>query len=103
MTASETSLSIETVGSVLTIGLNRPQKRNAMNDGLVLALQAALTDLDEAVGAVVIHGVGDHFSAGLDLSELSERDANRGTAAFADVAPRVRPHSVFGRRLSSRP
>jgi enoyl-CoA hydratase/carnithine racemase len=75
---ADAPLKIETIGSVLTIGLNRPHKRNAMNDGLVLALQAALTDIDSAIGAIVIHGVGDHFSAGLDLSELSERDATEG-------------------------
>ena len=78
MTAADALLKIETIGSVLTIGLNRPHKRNAMNDGLVLALQDALTDIPESIGAVVIHGVGDHFSAGLDLSELSERDATEG-------------------------
>ncbi len=78
MTAADALLKIETIGSVLTIGLNRPHKRNAMNDGLVLSLQDALTDIADDIGAVVIHGIGDHFSAGLDLSELSERDATEG-------------------------
>jgi enoyl-CoA hydratase/carnithine racemase len=71
-------LVIETVGPVLTIGLNRPQKRNALNDGLMAALRQCLTDLPDDVRAVVIHGVGEHFSAGLDLSELRERDATEG-------------------------
>lgn len=71
-------LQIETTGSVLCIGLNRPAKRNALNDRLILDLGAALTDIPDGIGAVVIHGVGDHFSAGLDLSELSERDATEG-------------------------
>ena len=78
MTAADALLRIETIGSVLTIGLNRPHKRNAINDGLVLTLQDALTDIPDGIGAVVIHGIGDHFSAGLDLSELSERDATEG-------------------------
>lgn len=81
MTASSAAidlLAVATAGSVLTIGLNRPAKRNAMNDGLVMALQDALTDIPDNIGAVVIYGVGDHFSAGLDLSELSERDATEG-------------------------
>ena len=78
MTAADALLKIDTIGSVLTIGLNRAQKRNAMNDGLVLMLQEALTDIADDIGAVVIHGIGDHFSAGLDLSELSERDATEG-------------------------
>ena len=71
-------LQIETKGAVLCIGLNRPAKRNALNDRLILDLGAAMTDIPETIGAVVIHGVGDHFSAGLDLSELSERDATEG-------------------------
>ncbi|MCG6203273.1 crotonase/enoyl-CoA hydratase family protein [Rhodopseudomonas sp. HC1] len=69
---------VETVGSVLTIGLNRPKKRNALNDGLMAALKDCFTDIPDDIRAVVIHGIGDHFSAGLDLSELRERDATEG-------------------------
>ncbi|MET0705941.1 MAG: crotonase/enoyl-CoA hydratase family protein [Tardiphaga sp.] len=71
-------LQFDTVGRVLTIGLNRPAKRNALNDGIILEIERAFATLPEAIGAVVIHGIGDHFSAGLDLSELSERDATAG-------------------------
>jgi enoyl-CoA hydratase/carnithine racemase len=71
-------LQIETVGNVLTVGLNRPAKRNALNDGIMAAIKQCLTDLPDRIGAVVIHGVGEHFSAGLDLSELTERDATEG-------------------------
>ena len=76
--ADPATLVIETVGPVLTVGLNRPAKRNALNDGLMAALRQCLTDLPDETRAVVIHGVGDHFSAGLDLSELRERDATEG-------------------------
>src|SRR5919198_1300428 len=68
-------LKIEQKGAVLTVGLNRPAKRNALNDGIILAIQDCFTSLPEGIGAVVIHGVGDHFSSGLDLSELAERVA----------------------------
>jgi len=71
-------LAVEQVGGVLTIGLNRPTKRNAMNDGLVLAVDDCFSSLASDVRAVVIYGVGDHFSSGLDLSELSERDVTEG-------------------------
>ena len=71
-------LKIEQNGAVLTVGLNRPAKRNALNDGIMLAIQDCFSGIPESVGAVVIHGVGDHFSSGLDLSELSERDATEG-------------------------
>ena len=47
-------LKIETVGAVMTVGLNRPAKRNALNDGIILAIQDCFSDLPEGVGAVVI-------------------------------------------------
>jgi len=71
-------LEIEQKGAVLTVGLNRPAKRNALNDGIMLAIQDCFSNLPEETGAVVIHGIGDHFSSGLDLSELTEQDATEG-------------------------
>src|SRR5258705_1341112 len=71
-------LKVEVSGSVLSVGLNRPAKRNALNDGIMLAIQDCFSNLPDSIGAAVIHGVGEHFSAGLDLSELSERDATEG-------------------------
>ena len=59
--------------------LSRPAKRNALNDGLVEALRDVFQNLpEEAKAAVVFYGEGDHFCAGLDLSELKERDAGQG-------------------------
>ncbi len=77
---SSSPLVIARVGAVLTVGLNRPAKRNALNDGTVMALSDCFANLADDVRAVVIHGVGDHFSSGLDLSELSERDVAEGLA-----------------------
>src|SRR6201981_480964 len=71
-------LRVERQGAVLTVGLNRPAKRNALNDGIILAIGDAFANLPDDIGAVIIHGVGDHFSSGLDLSELTEQDATEG-------------------------
>src|SRR5947209_15910655 len=71
-------LTIEQTGPVLTVGLNRPARRNALNDGIILALGECFTTIPDDVRAVVIHGVGAHFSSGLDLSELTEQDATAG-------------------------
>ena len=38
----------------------------------------ASPNLPDGIGAVVIHGIGDHFSSGLDLSELTDHDATDG-------------------------
>ncbi|MDH5708625.1 MAG: crotonase/enoyl-CoA hydratase family protein [Hylemonella sp.] len=63
---------------VAVIRLTRPAKRNALNDGLILAIRDLFENLPEGVRAAVIDGEGDHFCAGLDLSELKERDAGQG-------------------------
>jgi enoyl-CoA hydratase/carnithine racemase len=63
---------------VAVIRLTRPKKRNALNDGLVIAIRNIFDGLPSTVRAAVIEGEGEHFCAGLDLSELSERDAGQG-------------------------
>lgn len=66
-------LRIESRGPVTHIRLARPAKRNALNDPLVAQLQAAFDGLGGDARAVVLSGEGEHFCAGLDLSELQER------------------------------
>ena len=71
-------LIVEIKGAIMTVGIARPEKRNAIDDTTVLALDACFAAIPAGVRAAVIHGVGDHFSAGLDLSELTERDVTEG-------------------------
>ena len=63
---------------VAVIRLTRPAKRNALNDALVIAIRDTFDTLPASVRAAVITGQGEHFCAGLDLSELQERDAGQG-------------------------
>jgi enoyl-CoA hydratase/carnithine racemase len=63
-------------GDIAIVRLNRPAKRNALNDKAILGLEAAFSSFPPSVKATVIHGAGEHFSAGLDLSELVETDLN---------------------------
>ena len=79
-------------GAVAHLRLNRPAKRNALNDALIAELHSALIGLPESVRVVVLSGEGQHFSAGLDLSELTERSVAEGVmhsrawhAAFEQV------------------
>ncbi len=65
-------------GAVLHLRLNRPAKRNAVNDALILAIDRAFTGLPSDVRCIVLSGEGQHFCAGLDLSELSERSVYEG-------------------------
>ncbi len=67
-------LQITQAGAVTHVRLNRPAKRNAISDALVQQIHTCMLNLPEACRAVVISGAGDHFCAGLDLSELVQRD-----------------------------
>jgi enoyl-CoA hydratase/carnithine racemase len=71
-------LRIGTAGPLAHVCLNRAAKRNAISDDLVAQLQTAFINLPDEVRAVVLSGDGDHFCAGLDLSELLERDVAQG-------------------------
>jgi (methylthio)acryloyl-CoA hydratase len=66
-------LRLEERGAVLHVRLDRPAKRNAINDTLVEQLHRTFVNLPPATRAVVVSGEGEHFCAGLDLSELQER------------------------------
>jgi methylglutaconyl-CoA hydratase len=57
---------------ILTLTLNRPDKRNALSAELIAALAGAVRDaeLDAAVRAVLLRGSGRDFCAGADLAEL---------------------------------
>lgn len=57
---------------VRVIGLDRAAKRNAIGVEMTLALEACLVHLRKRtdVHAVVFHGIGGHFSAGMDLKDF---------------------------------
>ncbi|TMH07585.1 MAG: crotonase/enoyl-CoA hydratase family protein [Betaproteobacteria bacterium] len=71
-------LTLDVQGAVGHVRLNRPAKRNALNDALIAELHAAFVNLPDAVNVIVLSGEGEHFSAGLDLSELTERSVADG-------------------------
>ena len=59
-------------GGILTLTLNRPDKRNALSAALVDDLTAAIAeaDLDADVRVICLRGAGKDFCAGADLAEL---------------------------------
>ncbi len=64
----------EIEGAVAALTLNRPEKRNALNDSLINSLKNALveTDKNDQVRAIVIRGAGTDFCSGADLSVLQK-------------------------------
>ncbi|HEX6719062.1 MAG TPA: enoyl-CoA hydratase-related protein [Pyrinomonadaceae bacterium] len=59
-------------GSVASVTLNRPEKRNALNDAVIAGLKQRLKDAaaDKNVRVVVISGAGKDFCSGADLAAL---------------------------------
>ncbi len=90
------SLHTERKGDIAILRLSRPEKRNALDDGTVLGLEAFFSTLPDGIKAAVIHGAGEHFSAGLDLSELSERDTAEGVM-HSRMWHRAFQHIEFGK------
>jgi enoyl-CoA hydratase/carnithine racemase len=82
---------------VLTLTLNRPERRNAMTPAMMAALGAQLHDAEtsELVGAVVITGAGAAFCAGGDVKSFNERG---GESRSSPPCPAVQPGPGSGWR-----
>lgn len=72
------SIVTERHGDVLIVRLSRRHKRNALDDATVLGFERLFADPPEWARAAVLDAAGDHFCAGLDLAELSERSTVGG-------------------------
>ncbi len=61
-------------GAVASITLNRPEKRNALNDALIAAIKQHLTNAaaNKKIRVIVISGAGKDFCSGADLSALQK-------------------------------
>lgn len=71
-------LRLERGGPVFHLRLNRPAKRNSVSDEMLRQIHTVFVNLPSDVRALILSGEGDHFSAGLDLSEVSERTVAEG-------------------------
>lgn len=73
-------LHVQCDGAIAQVRLNRRTKRNALSDALVTQLHTCFVNLPDSIRVVVLSGEGEHFCAGLDLSELSEHSVAGGIA-----------------------
>ncbi len=89
-------ITTESRGDIALIGLNRPEKRNAISDAFVEELEVAINAAEASARAGVIHGIGPHFCAGLDLAEHVKK------TPFEGVHGSRRWHRVFDRMQRGR-
>ena len=76
-----------TEAGIRCIVLNRPNKRNALNDDLIAGLKAVLhrADDDESLRTIIIRGAGNDFCSGADLASLQKISENTLEENIADA------------------
>ena len=85
-------LKIEQLERIAVLTMNRPEKRNAMNNELLEAIDAFFSSPPEEIKVAIITGSGGHFCAGLDLSEHVHRSAEENlmhSRKWHDVMDRI--------------
>ena len=91
------TITLEDRGHVRLIGLNRPEKRNAITFDMLGVLAQAYTDLADAphIRCGVLHAHGSMFTAGLDLADVAPRIA-AGDSITAGA--RIDPWGLYAER-----
>lgn len=84
-------------GYVCLIGLNRADKRNAFDSHMIAQLSDALTryEGDPELRCALIYAQGEHFTAGLDLMELSDK-LDQGVFEFDET--QIDPWGITGKQ-----
>lgn len=77
MTTTDTRITYEMRGEIALIGIDRPEKRNAMRQDMFEALGRAAQQAQKDARVGILFGHGPNFSAGLDLAEHLDRDGVR--------------------------
>ena len=90
-------LSIRVDGPVAIATMNRPDKRNAMSDQLLFAIEALFSDPPQDAKVVVLTGTAGHYCSGLDLAEHVARNAE-GTMRHSRNWHRIMDMVQYGGR-----
>lgn len=91
------SILLEQQGSILTLWLNRPESRNAMNLNMVNAIQQVFIAIasDLSIRAVILRGQGGHFCAGGDIKDMA------GLRVEATSTGSLKPYADFNRKFGA--
>jgi len=90
-------LLIDNRGGVRILTLNRPDKRNALNQALTESLLDGLraAEADESVRSIVLTGAGVAFCAGADLAEFKEMTPDQGALVERRAGLTAELHGIF--------
>ena len=85
----------DTANGIETITLNRPEKRNALDERTISELRVAFAEAeaDDGVRVIVLRGAGQDFCAGADLAQLER------IAGASDPLDNLRDASALGELL----
>jgi len=85
---AQSPINVKISGEIAYIALNRPEKRNAINNEVLRAIPEALAQADRReVRAIILYGEGAVFSAGIDFTSFAaDTGARDGSGAGPDVA-----------------
>lgn len=91
------TLRVEADGHILRMAFARPEKKNAVDMAMLVALAEAYTRLDHdpALRCGVVYGEGPVFTAGLDLAAVLPRFVAEGPSAYL-ADGRIDPFGLYG-------
>jgi enoyl-CoA hydratase len=94
---AEPAVLVEKDGHVLTVTLNRPDKRNAVNCEALCRLYDAWVQLDsdDELRAVILTGRGETFCAGMDLAEIGKMQKGIADNEYMERVKKE-PHIIYG-------
>jgi enoyl-CoA hydratase len=97
-----TAVLVEQDGPVLTVTLNRPEKKNAVNSEVMCRLYDAWNrlDADDALRVAILTGRGDTFCAGMDLSEIPKLSSGKPENEFMERVMKE-PAVIYGAWLKT--
>ena len=99
---SEPAVIVEPDGPILTVTLNRPEKRNAVNCEVMCRLFDAWRKLDgdESLRVAILTGRGETFCAGMDLSEIPKLRGEKPDSPWMERVMKE-PAVVYGAWLKT--
>lgn len=99
MSESNALITTERRGHLLLIGINRPAKMNAFTVDMLKAFSRAYTELeqDDQLWCAVVYAEGKHFTAGLDLADVTPH-LDRGGSLYEEG--QLDPYGMLSERRS---